>query len=234
MTLHVLAEETPAKPLFRKPKAKAPLPAPTLAQVEQIWFTEDDYLRREERALRKHEFHPTGQILREGKVVTVGRIVAMSGARPAHCRISMNISGNLYNALKGKPCQPYGSDLSIKIPATGLRTYPDISVICGPLESEDDNSIAVTNPTLLVEVLSKSTERYDRGVKWLNYQQLASLREYFLVSAKEPLVERFYRRENGTWDCERISGLDESLLFSSVGVIVGMAEVYAGVDFAAG
>ena len=228
MTQHAFAESD-ISTLY---SVKFPVPAPTIADVEQVWFTERDYLAREELAWRKSEFRPTGQIVQDGEVVTVGRIVAMAGVRRNHDVITMNLGAELRFALKGKPCRPYGSDFMIKIPATGLRTYPDLSVICGPIEDPEDNQRAAVNPTVIIEVLSKSTAKYNRGKKFKSYQQLASLREYLLVATREVCVERFYRQEDGSWACETLRCLEQTLRLDSIQVTVGMADIYDEVDFA--
>jgi Uma2 family endonuclease len=117
------------------------------------------------------------------------------------------------------------------ISATGLYTYPDASVICGPLEFEDEQCDTVVNPTLLVEVLSRSTEAYDRGEKFGHYRQIATLREYLLVSQKEPKIERFLRNDDGTWTLTEVAGLDATLSLPSLGVEISLREVYDKVDF---
>lgn len=230
MSHPALAEDYRPKKTFARDKAEVPVP--TLAHVEQAWFTEADYLKREKTALYKNEFHPTGQVLIKGKLVTVGTIVAMAGAKRAHNVISANVIVELGGALKGKPCTVHTSDQRIQIPSTGRYVYPDISVICTPLESPDKSDDTATNPSVLVEVLSESTANYDRGTKFLNYQQLPSLREYLLVSTTEALVECFRRQENGSWSCEKADSLEQSLRLESIGVTLSLAEVYDKVNFA--
>lgn len=134
--------------------------------------------------------------------------------------------------LKDRPCAAYDSDLRIKCP-TGLYTYPDVSVVCGDLEFDDEQNDTVLNPMLLVEVLSKSTEAYDRGKKFDHYRTIASLREYVLVSQDEPMVQRFIRNGDGTWNLSVASNLDGSLVATSIGIDLPLAEIYERVEFTA-
>src|SRR5205823_6184606 len=129
------------------------------------------------------------------------------------------------------PCTVYNSDLRIRVLATGLYTYPDASVICGKLEFDDEEDDTVLNPTLLVEVLSKSTEAYDRGQKWVQYQKIPALREYLLISQDSPRIERFLRNPDDTWTPTTVSGLDQTLQLPSVGVTISLAEIFHRVDF---
>lgn len=159
-----------------------------------------------------------------------GEMFAMAGGSARHSRIKTNMIGQLHSHLKGRPCAAYDSDLRIKCP-TGLYTYPDLSVVCGELEFDDEHADTVLNPTLLVEVLSKSTEAYDRGKKFDHYGRIPSLREYVLVLQDEPMVQRFLRNEDGSWNLASVSGLDQIVTFPSIGVGVLLADVYERVDF---
>ncbi len=176
-----------------------------------------EYLARERLADLRSEFYR-------------GEMFAMAGGSPRHSLIKTNLLCALCNALKGRPCTAYDSDLRIRVSTTGLYTYPDASVICGELQFDDEHRDTVLNPTLLVEVLSESTEAYDRGKKFDHYRQLASLREYLLVSQDSPKLERFARNPDGTWTLTIVSGLDQSLDLSAIGVRLSLAEVYDKVD----
>ena len=123
------------------------------------------------------------------------------------------------------------SDLRLKVEVTGLVTYPDLSVVCGPLQFAAETDDTVVNPTVIVEVLSDSTEAYDRGRKFENYRQMQSLREYLLVSQKEPRIEQFVRQENGQWLLREAVGLAATLPSPSLEVQISLAEVFAGVEF---
>lgn len=127
-----------------------------------------------------------------------GLVYAMAGGTPEHARLSMAIGAELRTALRDRGCVAYSSDLKLRIDATDRSTYADAVVICGPERYSELDPNAVTNPTIIVEVLSPSTEAADRGEKWRHYQHLASLREYVLVSQGEPYVEVF-RREGDEW-----------------------------------
>ena len=182
--------------------------------------TPEEYLTRERDARERHEYYH-------------GEVFAMSGGTPEHSLIIANVSGELRAALKGKPCRLYESNLRIRIPRTTLYTYPDASVVCGPLQFDplDARKETVTNPTLLVEVLSPSTETWDRGGKFQNYQQIESLREYVLVSSEKPLVETYLRHEGCTWIYAAAGGPEARARFNSLGVEIALAEIYAGVEF---
>ncbi len=128
-----------------------------------------------------------------------GEIFAMAGGTPEHSRLSANVILELGAALRGRPCVTFTSDLRIRVPATGLGTYPDASVVCGRIEVDPEDKNSVTNPVVIVEVLSDSTERYDRDEKRAHYRQLPSLRDYLLVSQHERRIEHYHRNDDGTW-----------------------------------
>ncbi len=128
-----------------------------------------------------------------------GVVYAMSGGSPEHARLAMVIGRELGNQLAGKRCAVYGSDLRVRVLATGLATYPDVTVVCGKLDLDPADSHTVTNPALIIEVTSPSTESYDRETKYAHYRQIPSLRAYVLVSQDERLVEVFTRNTDGTW-----------------------------------
>lgn len=129
-----------------------------------------------------------------------GEVFAMAGGPPEHTALAVAISTELSIALRGRPCRVFGSDLRIRIEATDLTTYPDVAVVCDSLERSSLDPHAIVNPVLIVEVLSKSTEAYDRGEKFSHYRRLPSLREYLRVSSQRPLIESYARSERGTWE----------------------------------
>ena len=157
-----------------------------------------------------------------------GHIVAMAGAAPRHNAIGANIASELRVALRGKGSRPYGSSQRVHVLATGLDTYPDITVVCGAIIASPDDALAATNPTLLVEVLSPSTESYDRGAKWQHYQHIPTLREYLLVSAAEPRFERFFLGDDGIWRYELVAAPAESVALGALGIRLSLAESFAG------
>lgn len=177
-----------------------------------------EYLQIEERAECKSEFFD-------------GEMYAMSGGTLQHSRIGLNLGWEFNQVLKSRTCVPYNSDLRIKIEATGLFTYPDLSVICGPAETASDDPNAVVNPSVLVEVLSKSTEAYDRITKFEHYRQIPSLREYLLVSQTQPRIERIQRQADGAWLWSVFTGLDASVELPSLDVSIRLGNVYSRVEF---
>ena len=182
-------------------------------------LTEAEYFRIERAANDRSEFYR-------------GEMFAMAGGSPKHSRIKTNVLGELNTRLKGRPCGPYDSDLRIRC-RTGFYTYPDASVICDELEFDEEHEDTVLNPTLIVEVLSKSTEAYDRGKKFDHYRTIPSLREYVLVAQDEPMVQRFLRNDDDTWTLTAVSGLDQSLRLKSIDVELPLAEIFDRVNFTA-
>jgi Uma2 family endonuclease len=162
-----------------------------------------------------------------------GEVFAMAGASYEHTLVKDNISGEARNQLKGGPCRVLTSDMRVKIDATGLYTYPDVVIACDKLIFEDAEVDTLLNPRALVEVLSETTERYDRGAKFAHYRQIPSLQEYVLVAQDRPLVERYVRQADGSWVLTEFAGLSSTFAFISVPVQIPMAEIYAGVEFPA-
>ena len=134
-------------------------------------------------------------------------------------------------ALEGGPCFALPSDMRIKVSPTGIYTYPDVVVVCGKPEFEDESRDVLLNPTVVIEVLSDSTEKYNRGTKFRHYQQVASVREYVLVAQDQPLVERFVRQPDGDWLLTTFSGISGHMELLTGPARVPMADVYAGVTF---
>src|SRR5437016_3013728 len=147
-----------------------------------------------------------------------GEMFAMAGGSARHSRIKTNVLVELGVRLKGHECAPYDSDLRVCVAATGLYTYPDASVICGPLEFDDEHRDTVLNPTVLVEVLSESSEAYDRGKKFNHYRRIESLQEYLLVSQDEPKIEHYLRCDDGSWKLTEAAGLEVTLRLPSLGI----------------
>ncbi|HEY7117439.1 MAG TPA: Uma2 family endonuclease [Tepidisphaeraceae bacterium] len=162
-----------------------------------------------------------------------GEIFAMSGGTGRGSLIAANLVGELHRALKGKPLAAYDANLRVKISATGLRTYPDVSVYCGPIEydPEDPDETTGLNPTILVEMLSKSTEAYDRGFKAENYRQIDSLRAYVLVAQNSPHVEVYARQGNGPWSLNEARGIEKTVAIHPINVQLSLADIYDRVTF---
>ena len=184
-------------------------------------YTIDEYIRLENDANDKHEFHD-------------GEIIAMAGSTPQHSTISTNIIAVLHGRLQGSPCRVHGADLRIRVPRFPSFMYADALVICGPisLDPEDKSTMAVINPRVIVEVLSPTTEYLDRGRKFTRYLHLDSLQEYVLVSQDEPRTETFFRQSDGTWSFAFWEGTDAIARIRCLDIACPHAEVYAGVEFA--
>jgi Uma2 family endonuclease len=189
-------------------------------------LTEAEYLEIERRAEFKSEFLDGEMFAMAG-----GASVAMAGGTRAHSLIKCNLIRAIGNQLKECPCRVYDSDLRLKVQASGLYTYPDVSVACGQEQVEDEHEDTLLNPTVIVEVLSDSSEVYDRGKKFELYRQLPSLREYLLVNQHKPLVEQYIRQDSGEWLLRAIAGLESKLTLPSVGITIEMAVVYTDVQF---
>jgi Uma2 family endonuclease len=159
-----------------------------------------------------------------------GRMYAMSGASRRHSLITGNFHRELSAQLRGRDCEAHAIDLRLKVNPTGMYTYPDIVAICGEVRLEDDHFDTLLNPTVIVEVLSGSTEAYDRGEKFAHYRRLDSLREYVLVAQDKIRIEHF-RREGEEWILSEVSGLDATLHLASIDCHVGVAAIYEKVDF---
>lgn len=140
-----------------------------------------------------------------------GQVYAMAGGSPEHSRLAARLARLVGNALEGRPCDVFSSDGRVRVEATGRSTYPDLTVVCGELRRAKDDPDAITNPILLVEILSESTEASDRGEKWAHYQRLASLREYVLVSQDRRNVEVFRRSSSTAWSYEAFDGPEVTL-----------------------
>jgi Uma2 family endonuclease len=181
-------------------------------------LTAREYLEIERRAKFKSEFFK-------------GEMFAMAGSSREHNRIKENLIIKIGVQLEGGPCQTFSSDQRVMVDVTGLYTYPDIVILCGPGIYDPADRDTLTNPTAIIEVLSPSTEKYDRGLKFRNYQQIPSLVEYVLVAQDEPLCDRFVRQADGSWALVSFVELTATLAFTSILVKIPLGEVYAGVTF---
>ena len=154
-----------------------------------------------------------------------GRVLAMAGGTPEHGALAAAVTGMLFAQLASQPCHVLTSDVRVKIQETGLTTYPDVSVVCGPAERDTEDPIAITNPTALVEILSERTEAYDRGEKFAHYRRLLSLREYVLVAQDAPRIEVFRRDATGNWSLHEFRPGDRARL-ESIGCALDVTELY--------
>lgn len=160
-----------------------------------------------------------------------GQMVAMTGGTLRHGFIVGNLVGELKRQLKGRFCRVAPNDLRVRIPSANVYTYPDVVVVCGEPSLEDQYADTLLNPTLLVEVLSPSTEAYDRGKKLKWYQSLESLSEYLLVSQSSPRIEQFVRQQDGRWLFAAAEGLDAVLPLPSIQAELVLAEIYESIVF---
>ncbi len=181
------------------------------------FISQEEYLRRERLADYKSEYYQ-------------GEIFAMAGASFAHNIINSSTTTALNNALRGKGCHAMANDMRVHIPENSLYTYPDITVVCGKADLQTDAFDTLLNPTLIVEVLSDSTEMYDRDTKFQLYRSIASLREYVLVSQYKYCVQSYFLNDRNEWVYTDALGLESSLYLASVDVRLALADVYANVE----
>jgi len=155
-----------------------------------------------------------------------GEVFAMAGGTITHGALGMAVGAALSAALRDRPCRVLSSDVRVRSKATGLATYPDVTVVCQKIEVDDEDKHGVLNPTLIVEVLSDSTEAYDRGAKAAHYRRIPSLREYVLVAQDEPRIEVYRRNERGKWELSSEARRGEAAEITSCGEPIFL-EVYA-------
>ena len=172
------------------------------------------YLEMENAADEKHEYYK-------------GEIFAMSGAKVPHNIISANLLITLGQRLRGKKCKPFNSDQRIHIPSNSLFTYPDISIICGEVITLNN----ALNPTVIIEVLSKSTKNYDRGEKFKLYRDIQTLKEYILVDSESIHIETFRLNENDHWELEEYNSLAGAVIIKAIDESIFLSEIYDNVPF---
>ncbi len=189
-----------------------------MVQSAETFLSPEEYLAWEEDQEEKHEYFN-------------GRIYAMSGGSLEHATILQNLSLAFGNRMRGRSCRVFTSELRVQVRETGLYTYPDFTVVCGEMQLDrTTKSVTLLNPTLIVEVLSPSTEAYDRGEKFAHYRRLTSLTDYVLISTKSPLVEHF-RRNGEDWNLSLRSGLESNLELGTLGIELPLNEIYELVEF---
>jgi Uma2 family endonuclease len=188
-----------------------------MASTARITYTPEEYLTLERRAEYKSEY-------------INGEIYAMSGASKEHNWITLNLASEIRQQFKGRPCDVFSADMRVQVSATGMYTYPDVVAVCGGSTFEDKEVDTLTNPTMIAEVLSASTEAYDRGDKFAHYRRLPSLQEYLLISQDKIRVEHYLRRDH-EWIFTELSELDGTLYMASVDCSVALRDIYDKVDF---
>ena len=177
-----------------------------------------DYLEMENAATEKHEYYR-------------GEIFVMSGTKVPHNLISSKFFYALGKRLEGKPCQPFGSDMRIHIEANTLFTYPDISVVCGDIQTLNNDNWNVLNPTVIIEILSPSTKNYDRGEKFKLYRDIPTLKGYILVDSESIHVEVFHINENNHWELKEYKSIEDTFEIEAINVNITVAEIYQAVAF---
>ena len=182
------------------------------------WIAPAEYLERERTALLRSEY-------------VNGRIYAMAGASSRHVVVCGNAHASLHRALRGKNCQPFMSDMRVRVAETTLYTYAGVRVACPPVEYDDSRNDTLINPVVIIEVLSPSTESYDRGDKWAHYQRLVSLRDCVLVSQDQPRVEHYSRAAAGDWLLHVAEGLSASITLTSVDCTLLLSDIYERLTF---
>ncbi len=180
-------------------------------------LTEDEYLVIEREAEFKSEFYD-------------GEMFAMAGASRRHNDLQINLIAELHARLKGGKCRVYGSDLRVKVKRTGLYTYPDVVIACDPEIEKKLGVETLLNPRVIFEILSKTTEGYDRGTKFQQFQRLPSVKEYVLVSQDRMVVERYVRRPDGTWVLKTFDDPSGQFSLATVKVRIPLADIYRGVE----
>jgi len=182
-------------------------------------YTIEEYLEMERASNVKHEYYQ-------------GEIFAMAGANPRHNWIFTNVFGELCAQLKDDPCRPYGSDMRMHIPENTLFTYPDISIYCGDPTTIDQDEDTVIQPTIIIEILSKSTRDYDRGTKFNLYRDIPTLKEYMLIDTEKIGVEVFRINAHNQWELQESKTLQQTAQLPTVGVSLSMQNIYKGTRLA--
>ncbi len=191
-----------------------------MSTLPKPFLTPEDYLKIERAAEYKSEYY-------------AGEMFAMSGARRAHNLMAANILAGIHPQLRRRSCEVYPSDMRVLVSATGLYTYPDVVVVCGEPQFADGVMDTLVNPTLLVEVLSPSTEAYDRGRKFEQYRKIESLRQYLLVASDRVSVELYTRQASGQWLLSSAAEPDEVVELESVECRLRVGDIYEKVEFEA-
>lgn len=189
------------------------------AKPKRKYISPEEYLELEEQSLEKHEYFD-------------GQIFDMAGASFSHAKITLNISADLHRQLKKRDCTVTQSDLRVFLETTGLYTYPDVVVVCGKPELKKYKGLEnLTNPTLIIEVLSPSTADYDKGAKFDHYRTIDSLQEYVLVWQDKKRVARYTKQTDGSWVLHDFIGEDAEVILGSIDCKLSIEDVYDKVDF---
>jgi Uma2 family endonuclease len=191
-----------------------------VAVRQQPFITPEAYLKQEREAATKSEYID-------------GQIYAMSGASRQHNRITVDVAGVLHAQLQRGPYEGFASNMRVKVNDGSMYAYPDVVVACIAARFEDVEMDTLLEPTLIIEVLSDSTEKQDCGKKFAHYQRIESLREYVLISQDEVRIECYTRQTNERWILAKAEALEETMPLESIGCVLPLVEVYARVPFGA-
>ena len=181
-------------------------------------MSEVEYLEFERKSEAKHEY-------------ARGEVFAMAGAKREHNLICTSTARHLGNKLADKNCEIYQSDMRVRVSLATSYRYPDIVIVCGQPQFDDDELDVLLNPTILIEVLSKTSNERDRGIKSWEYRQISSLQDYLIISQGSPRIERFQRQEDNTWILSETIGLDSVLKLASIGCKLALADIYEKIEF---
>ena len=189
-----------------------------MSRPAEQFITAADYLALERQAETKSEY-------------LNGHIYAMSGASLKHNRIVAGLAVAVGAQLRRKPCEPFFGDMRVKVGPTGLYTYPDVVIVCGEPQLEDTHFDTLLNPKVIIEVLSDSTEAYDRSGKFAHYRALESLTDYLLVAQNQPRIEHFARQTDQSWRYSIVDGLEAEIEIATIDCVLQLAEVYERITF---
>jgi Uma2 family endonuclease len=189
-----------------------------LAKTHPI-FSVEDYLDFERLQTERHEFLD-------------GSVYAMAGESPNHSTVCFNLNTIIGLQLRGKRCRGFSPNMKIATNEKGLYSYPDLAIVCGEPKFHDQKKDVITNPTVIFEVLSPSTEHYDRGEKFLRYVNgIESLKDYILISQDAPAIEHFHKQTNGEWEKTEFEGIEAVFYIDSIECEISLTELYDLVDF---
>jgi Uma2 family endonuclease len=190
-----------------------------MLQTKKRLYNVEEYFALEEKGEYKSEYF-------------YGEIFAMAGGTPNHNRITINLAGLLNAAFDESPCEAFTSDLRVQIDKDKHYSYPDVIVVCGDLEFSGGRQDTITNPILIVEVLSDSTRDYDRGSKFTAYRTIKTLRDYILIEQDSVHIEYFSREDDGTWRLHEYVSLEDTLVLESIQCSLPLRAIYQRVTFA--
>lgn len=191
------------------------------ALPQKRYWTPEEYLAFERESDTRHEYLD-------------GEIFDTAAANDNHNKVSGNTFASLHTQVRKRDCVVYTADMRLKTPHSDVYTYPDVIIVCGQVQFDPQSEVyTLLNPSIIVEVLSPSTEQYDRGEKFRRYRGIPSLQEYVLIAQDKPLAERFARQADGSWRFTDAQGLEAVMPLDSIGCTLALADVYEKVDFEA-